>query len=290
MKHIFLLQAFGDNLVSLRLLKNFIGQDIRVHGTSLTEQIVEIVKVDEFKIEQIYDGIPAFYNLRKEPLLKSVKDFIFLIKYIKANIPSNEPVFFEKDDFRFKLMKLLLNRHILKAAKKEIGFYEDRAKVFESCLNTKIEFTSSKDFKLQGRSVVINPVGRNETRHLNKAILAFLVKSLKSSDFTISIIDHLGLYSEFESEVDNYYRKTSLKEAVNILKSADVYCGPDSLFIHLAYYYRKPYFCIMNYDSSYFLPPHSEFCSICISGDGMELLPSKFGAWLQDLEKKKVIS
>lgn len=289
MKHIFLLQAFGDNLISLTLLRNSHSHEITVHGTSLTKQIAEIIEVNDVNFKKVYDGIPAFYNFKKESFMKSVKDFIFLIKYIKVNVPSNELVFFEKDDFRFKLMKLFLNSYTLKAASKEIGFYQDRAKVIERNLGKRIEFALSKDFKLRGKSVVINPVGRNEVRHLRKDILDFLVKRMKNLDFTISLIDYLGVYSEFESNVDNYYTKTSLKEAVNILKNADVYCGPDSLFIHLAYFYQKPFFCIMNYDSSYFLPPGSEFCSICIS-DGKKNLPKKFEAWLQDLEKKKVIS
>lgn len=287
MNHLFLLQAFGDNLISLKLLSNYPNNSFKVHGTALSREIIKIVPFTYTNFVQIYDNIPAFYNIKKSTLINIFRDFIHLVRYIRYNIPVDERIFFEKDDFRFKLLKIFCFKHNFVAAKRRQNIYIDRFEMLKSHMNSKeASLVSSHSFKLTGKCALINPTGRNKLRHISPAVLEELLRHLKQHGFSVCLIDHLTIYSAFAEKVDNYYSRTSLEDAVEILKNSDLYCGPDSLFMHLAYFYEKPFFCVMNYDSSYFLPPESDFCSCIIYGENKKELSVIFSAFLGKLNNE----
>ena len=253
MKHIFLLQAYGDNAISLYILKQFcFKNDYKVHGTNLTKEIIDIVGF-EANFIKIFEKIPAFYNMRKDGVFYAIRDFFVLYRYIKLNIPINEELYFEKKDFRFKILSFLLTDYKLNSPEYNINVYEDRAISFCKKFDKNVIVYNNKKVNKK-KSILINPTGRSETRHLNKSVLEELLFILKQHEISIYFVDYLGIYETFRDKVDFYYKNTSLKEAADILRNVDLYCGPDSLFLHLAFVLNKRFFCIMNYDSSYFLP------------------------------------
>lgn len=287
MKYLFLMQAFGDNVVSLsNVMRLNNSESIRIFGTGLTNDIVRNLSYD-IKINKVFDDIPSFYNIRRDGILKSVKDFLFLIKYIKENIPIQSDILLEKKDFRFKILKALLRDYKLFAVDKELNIYIDRARFLG--INSKI-FQRKKIMDQNIDSILINPTGRSDTRHLSPKVMNAIIQNFKEYDLKIYLIDYLGFYKDFEKEVDFYYSKIKLNKAVDILKKVDLYCGPDSLFIHLAYVLDKNYFCIMNYDSSYFMPPAAiDNSHILVNKSNLNELKLKINNWLKATKENKIL-
>jgi ADP-heptose:LPS heptosyltransferase len=280
MKHIFLLQAFGDNVISLHNIEKYKKQgEFKIYGTNLTEDIKKIL---EFNIDtiKIFNEIPSFYNIRKDGFLEAIKDFYKLIIFIKISIPIHSELIFEKDDFRFRLIKLCLPSYKLIAPKVDRNVYTDRAKTILSKNSLDIFISSSHtDIK---QSILINPTGRNEKRYLSKNVIFGVLNELNERDIEVHFVDYLGVYSYIQNDVSFYYKNTKLYEAVNILKKVDLYCGPDSLFIHLAYVFQKKYFCIMNYDSSYFMPPNTNENSYILKNrDNFNEMGESFSKWIE---------
>ncbi len=286
MKHIFLLLAYGDNLTSLSLLGNVTNSNIRIHGTSLTKEVSKLLEQEDLQIHDVFKQIPAFYDVKKCGVMKSLKDFWYFIQYVRKNISKHEALFFEKNDFRYKLLKIIFFRYKMSSIHKHDNFYSDKRAALSAFLNVNLTYQGSVVMpeQKQTKTILINPTGRVALRNLEKGVLESIVMFLTNGGYQIHLIDHLKLYSNLSKKVYRYYDHTSLTQAVTILKSVDLYCGPDSLFIHLAYVFNTPYFVILNYDSSYFLPPKSKNCSFIKShphADKNKDLIKVFEKWLE---------
>ena len=71
----------------------------------------------------------------------------------------------------------------------------------------------------------------------------------------VCLIDVDGRYAVLQSRIHTYLRRPSLNDAVMALREADRYIGPDSFFMHLAYYFRIPFLAFFRPTDMYFAPP-----------------------------------
>ncbi len=282
MRHVFLLQAYGDNVISLSILNRLESSSYRIYGTKLTLEISKLLNLEK-DINIVFDEIPAFYDIRARGICAAVRDLAVLYRFVMRNIPAGDRIVFEKGDVRFWLFRLIFWRYKLEAPRKRGNAYTDRALGF--CQQ---EFAKEPDKKVNVGSypldIVINPLGRSHKKHLSKECMDRVLSACESHGLRVHLVDYLGLYSSYRKAVCSYHTNTTLKEALELLQTHPLYCGVDSLFIHLAFYFNKRFFCIMNYDSSYFMPPlaseSDRFIFAAHSEREYEELSSNFSRWL----------
>lgn len=255
--HFFLLQAYGDNLVTLSILNQLSDSPpLIVHGTKLTQIIAKILNVS-IEFHMVFDSIPSFYHIRQDGGLNAFISFFKLIHYINNTIPKGSQIVFEKSDFRLYLLKQLCPGYYFRAPFSKHNFYIDKATCFSNLLKTPMLKFTQPLRPNNPKRILINPTGSRSIKNLSFSILNNIIEIITELNIEIDFIDYQNIYTLFEHKVSNYYTNTTLEEAVLLLRNVDAYCGPDSLFIHLAYNYEKPFFCFMNYESSYYLPPNS---------------------------------
>ena len=88
MRYYVTLLGLGDNLISLSLLEQ-LDSKVNVLGTKHTKNVAQLMGIDhnQVEIDVVFNDIPAFYDIKKQGVVKAVKDFFVLIRKInKSNI------------------------------------------------------------------------------------------------------------------------------------------------------------------------------------------------------------
>lgn len=271
------LLALGDNVISLSLLSKLKGK-VKVLGTNSTIKVAELMGLDsQLSITPLFDDIPAFYDIRKQGLKKAITDIMAFRKFLKDN--NIKKLIFEKKDFRAYLLTLGLGV-LWKGASLDENVYDSRKSIIEESLREygQIQFDTYMDFS-SVQNVLIAPVSRLDEKCIKPEDLRALISVLKNKFIEIELLDYSGDYSDFKSDVDNYIHGTSLAEVKSLLLSSDLYIGADSFLIHLAYFFKKPFFVVFNKANEEFMTPatiKNDSSFLSISGISEERIVSKF--------------
>jgi len=250
------LLALGDNLISLSLLKQLNGK-IDIIGTKHTSNIVKLMQLEnKFNIVEIFDDIPAFYDIKKKGIIRAIVDFYKLIKYI--NTQNFNELIFEKKDFRTILISFLTNVKIITPNCRNINVYKKRKELIENVSHKKISFYNYKLKLCNPKKVVINPLTRVELKNIKDKHLEYIINILNKNNYEIYLIDIENKYNKFKSLVKYYLTDTTLEDVKQLISQSDLYIGGDSFLIHLAYYLQKNYFIIFYIDNDDFMPPNIE--------------------------------
>jgi ADP-heptose:LPS heptosyltransferase len=249
------LLALGDNLISLSLLEQ-LDYKVNILGTRHTLNIAKLMNIEnKLNIEIIFEDIPAFYDIKKRGIVKSVIDFYKFIIFIKRkNI--NELVF-EKKDFRTILVAFFTHVKIYYPDIQISKVYNNRKKFIENVYNKNIHLNK---YNLQLKSpkiIVINPLTRVELKNIKHSHLRYIIEELNQNGYEIYLVDIEKKYKEFEHKVRVYLTNTTLEDIKQLIKRCDLYIGGDSFLIHLSYYLQKNYFIIFYRDNDDFLPPNA---------------------------------
>jgi ADP-heptose:LPS heptosyltransferase len=248
------LQALGDNLISLCLLKE-LNEDIEIIGTKSTSEICSLIVVGhQLSVDVLYDEIPSFYNFRKKSAFKIINDIIRFRRFVKSK--KVKTLIFEKNDFRIKILTFGLSVKTYSVDKFE-NVYLSRKKMLEECFGKKINFDFEFFEPTNYKTVLINPITRLKEKNITSEDLFKLICFLRQKSFFVQLVDYDGSYSKFNVCVDEYISGTSLSDISDLIKSCDLYLGADSFLIHLAYFYKKHFFIIFNHRNDSFLPPIS---------------------------------
>lgn len=252
MKYV-LLQAYGDNVISLSMLSR-LGGKIDVIGTRLTQEVARLLELeDKFNIHVLFDDVPGFYNVRKAGVFKALKDLNIFRTYARRN--RSEGLVFEKDDFRAAVLAFgLADYH---ASKVSSQVYINRKNLFEKVSNSTLALRPAVRPQAV-RKVLINPLARAGKRNIGDADLDAMLQVLKAQGLSIELIDHTGEFARYRERVDAYYGDTTLDALKALIKGCDFFIGTDSFPIHLAYYFEKAFCIIFNFEYFDFLPPGSE--------------------------------
>jgi len=254
MKYFISLLALGDNLISLSLLKQ-LDKKVKILGTKHTKNIIELIGAnDKFDLEIVFDDIPAFYDIAKQGILQSIKDFFTFIKYIKKN--NIQEIVFEKKDFRSSLVSLFTNIKIYYPNNLNLKVYNNRQELISTVYRQSLDMKSYLLTIDKPKIIVINPLTRVELRNIKHNHLKHIIDTLKSSGYEIYLIDIENRYIEFESKVQHYLTNTTLDDVRQLIEKCDLYIGGDSFLIHLAYYLKRNYFILFYRDNDNFLPPN----------------------------------
>lgn len=277
MKYYVSLLALGDNLISLSLLEQ-LNDKVNILGTKHTKNIASLIGVEnKFNIQVVFDDIPAFYDIKKQGVLKAIFDFFKFIKYLKTN--NIEEIMLEKKDFRSSFISLLTNTKISYPNSLNSKVYENRKELIENVYKQSINVNSYR-LKIENpKKILINPLTRVELRNIKRNHLDFIINKLNKYGYEIYLIDIESRYQEFDNKVQYYLTNTTLEDVKQLIKECDLYIGGDSFLIHLAYYLQRNYFMIFYRDNNDFLPPNITqdfYIKAHDSGDFDDELKQKF--------------
>ncbi len=276
MKHYISLLALGDNLISLSMLEQ-IDTKVKVLGTKHTKNVAKLMEVEEkLDIEVIFDDIPAFYDMKKQGIVKSIKDFYKFIQYIRDN--NIDEIVFEKKDFRSNLVSIFTSAKLYYPDIIEKNVYQNRKQLIQKVYNHNISLNSYTLELNNSKIVVINPLTRVDIKNIKHEHLRYIIDMLNQNNYKIYLLDIDKKYQEFENETYSYLTNTTLDDVKQLIKRSDLYIGGDSFLIHLAYYLKKNYFMIFYRDNDDFLPPNIE--------DNFYINAHKVDDFNQEMKKK----
>jgi len=257
--HYIALQSLGDNLISLSLLKSLDkGKEINILGTKHTKDIAKLIGVDSrFNIKAIFDDVPAFYDIKKQGILKAIKDFYMFLKYVNSN--AVDEMVFEKRDFRSELVKFLTKSKVYCPDNSISNAYKKRrnliAKVYKQ--NVTLNLYPLTIAERKQKTIIINPLTKVNLRNIKYNHLKHIINELDRKGHIIYLIDLEKKYQLFKNKVRYYLSSTSLEEVKRLMKNCDLYIGGDSFLVHLAYYLKSNYFVVFYNDNYDFLPPNA---------------------------------
>lgn len=275
MRYYILLQAMGDNLITLQMLNQLKGR-VNIIGTQNTKDIANLIQVaDNMNIVVAFKDTPSFYNIRRDGLIRALMDAVKFRVLLKTLDPGH--LIFEKGGFRAKLLSLGVSKYFFCDSTKHV--YINRKRLIEGVSGSLVSLKSAIPPKQNIRKVLISPTSGGVARNINKIDLSVIVDIFKDHNCLVQLVDYGGRYESFKDLVHEYYPTTSLAEVKQLVVESDYLIGTDSFLIHLAYFYNKAFFIVFNYDYFDFLPPNSEVI-------GNYIVVNKFGDNKEEFEKK----
>jgi hypothetical protein len=252
--------GFGDSLITamtLELLESNMTTekiDFRVVGNKNTVAVWKILGFNTVANVTIFEDVPAFYNFSESKLIDVFRDLCRFRLFLKT-LPNKDTLFFERpSDIRSNLLVKGLPLYSVYVSQKS-NAYLDRAKVLGDIFSQKITFPGICNIKITAKSLLINPSARQRSRVLDFDTIRFVIEIALTFNIKVTLLDFYGELSFFEKKVTCYVFRPDLDQSIKLLKESDRYIGPDSFFVHLAYYFRVPQLAFFRRNWTYFTPP-----------------------------------
>jgi len=272
-----LLLGYGDTLITASLLEQAgaAASGIRIVGTGLVPRVAEVMRHPIRVDEVIFDEMPAFYTVKKRGIRAALADIQAFRRWSQTGLAAGSTVVFEREP-KLRNRALVAGRgcRLVEVAKQDTA-YADRARVLSALLGCDIALPPAPLGASPARSLLINPSSRVPAKALSPAVVERLTRQARAAGVDVVLIDVDGEYAGLRSQVSEYQLKPRLADAVATLRRVDRYLGPDSFFLHLAYYYRIPALAFFADDNHYFRPPG--------------LFESGAGMYLRDLDDQALI-
>lgn len=233
--------AYGDCLITLSLLErlNPAAPDFQILGTTITSEVSALLHTP-LPVTELLKDRAAFYAITEYGPGKACLDFFSLRAALKQRCDRNDILAFERNDLRTRAVKPLGIRAILPPQTHHAYF--DRQALVRQLFDTAPEWEAMVKPRAAIRSVLINPCARFGNRWLSPEIVENLIAIATQNHWALALLDPCGRYADYRHQVARYEHQTTLADAAALLQASDLYVGPDSFFIHLAYYYRVPLF------------------------------------------------
>nr|MBV6630651.1 glycosyltransferase family 9 protein [Oceanococcus sp. HetDA_MAG_MS8] len=246
--------AFGDALITLSVLERAReqGAQFNIIGTGLTRQVSEQMRFP-LPIHSILPDKAAFNTVKERGVLAAVRDLGLAWWRLGRQTNPGDMLVFERDGIRNRLLVWPGRQGCYTPTGRSV--YEDRRILLESLLGVQCPWPSLRLPQHSVRRVVINPCARYRERWLSSKVIDNVVLLAKERCWKITLIDPCGQYLQYSGRVDTYLAKPKLADAVQALLAGDLYIGPDSFFVHLAYYFNIPHFGFFQPGHLVFQPP-----------------------------------
>lgn len=250
------LLGYGDALITAALIERagVAGHRIRIVGTSITAKVGELLDQPRAPDQMLFDEVPAFYALKKHGPVQALKDGLALRRWAQSHTGAGDTLIFEKPpSIRNRWMVSGRGASIIEIPKRTT-VYQDRTEVLAPLIGDHpfppVALPSGK-----AATVLINPSSRIAEKALTVGAVRGLVDAARTRGVAVTLIDVDGTFGALADQVERYLLKPALTDAARALKASDRYIGPDSFFLHLAYYYRVPELVFFPEGSNYFRPP-----------------------------------
>jgi hypothetical protein len=244
-------QGYGDALISLQLLQRAgaLPAPLLILGSTQTVQVQDCVLRSKFEIVELFAGHARFYKLRTAGLRAVFSDLRLFRRWIAENLRADDRLLFEKRDWRNRLLSGALGRHAVAPAHTG-SVYIDRKRMIEALTGRAIELPRCVRPPRPPVSALINPSAGAPEREIGHGALRSLTSLLRRRQCRVTLVDPDGRFAHDAASFDEYHGRIALIDAAALLRRHDLYVGPDSFFIHLAYHCQVPFFAVL---------PHKEF-------------------------------
>lgn len=246
------LLAFGDSIISLALLDQARseGAEFQIIGTGITQQVAQLFR-DPLPVDQILPSKAAFNTIKERGPRAAWADWLLARRALRQRCLPGDLLVFERDDYRNRLL-------VPKGCKADYAgasgnVYQDRrdqARALFGGFASTWPTVGRPDS--EPRRVMINPCARYRRRHLQPAIMENVLALCARRNWAVTLVDPSLEYAGYRERVANYLPTPELSAAADELRHSDLYIGPDSFFIHLAYFFQVPHF-------GFFYPDHLVF-------------------------------
>jgi hypothetical protein len=249
--------GFGDALVSLSMLQQVFPepQQIRILGSSITAQIQTAIVGSQYELVEITQAHAKTFSIRTSGLGDILNEVYQVRRWSRQKLSGRDVVFFESPSLRNKILFSGMGTKLISPQRTDSA-YRDRAKMLESYTGKSIYFPDCPLPEKRPESVLINPSARDPARAISLPVLHNLRTYFQDRNVNIALMDPGATYQTLATQFDEYYGPSDLATAAANLRRHQLYIGPDSLFTHLAYYYRIPSLTLVNVNPDfYFAPP-----------------------------------
>jgi hypothetical protein len=256
MIYIFSLLGYGDCLITLSLLEQqplMAKAKCVVVGTQVTVRVAALMRDPPSSILSILPDMASFYALKKQGPFRAFADAVAVRKWGRQTLTSDDMLLFEKNDWRSGWLTPRKVAAVYKVPRRE-NVYVDRAQVLQNFCGPLIlspcETSSSRLKRL-----LLNPSSRQRSKILGAPIINAILAAAQDASVEVCLIDVDGTFKAWCDQVATYCSAPKLKDSAALLDAADCYIGPDSFFMHLAYYRKVPFFGFFQRGNVYFAPP-----------------------------------
>lgn len=253
MRHFVCLMAYGDSLITLSQLEQCDNTgNWRIIGTGVTRKVAALL-TQPLDVIEILPDKAAFNSIKEYGAQAALRDFFAVRHKLSLLSQPGDWLVFERCDLRNGLLMPRSRRQY--CAARERGAYEDRRLLVQKALGSSREWKPGARLSGPIRRILVNPCARYSHRWLTDRLMSNVIRLCRSNRWQIVLVDPCGQYGAFASEVDLYQLRPQLMEAAAELRRSDLYIGPDSFFMHLAYYYGLPHIGFFHLDNLYFMTP-----------------------------------
>ena len=254
MIHIVSLMGYGDSLITLSLIERAADAGkVRVLGSGVTEAVSALMRGPSPAIEVLLSSTASFYVVGEKGYAAAMSDALEFRRWARSTLREGDTLVFEKSGHRHRILTLGLPCNAVQIPRDSTA-YRDREARLRPYLGAQT-WPASASANAAARSVLINPAARAEARMLPLAMIEAAVRLASEAGAEVSLIDMDGRYEALRPRVTNYLRSPPLNESAAALRAADRYLGPDSFFMHLAYYFAVPQLAVFHPEDVYFAPP-----------------------------------
>lgn len=249
--------AFGDCLITGSLLEQVdgLGARARVVGTSITEAVFPLLRRPPAVDAVVFAGMPGFYSVRSHSARTTIRDLHTASSWVGQHLVAGDVAVFENGtSMRNALICARAGCRRIDVPRVH-GAYQDRYDCYSALLPGMEPFQPMPLPTAKATRLLVNPCARSRDRQLPLAMVESLVHRAKTRGIDTVLLDMNGDFAPLRDQVTTYAREPALSESVALLKSSDRYIGPDSFFVHLAYYFQVPSLSVFHRDNVYFMPP-----------------------------------
>lgn len=254
MLHLLSAMAYGDCLVTLSQLERLPpgARPYSLLGTAITGRISGLLRTPLPVVELLPDKA-AFYTIKERGPIAAVQDFLKLRWELGARARPGDVFAYERPILRNRALHP--RGCVAVYAPFASSAYDDRQALVRKLFGAAAPWQACAAPQRAVRKVLINPCARYRNRWLSPSIIENLLAIAAQRGWSLTLLDPCARYGAFRERVAHYETQLPLGEAASLLRGADLYVGPDSFFVHLAYYYAVPCFGFFHPDWLYFLLP-----------------------------------
>jgi ADP-heptose:LPS heptosyltransferase len=230
------IQGHGDALISYMIAKNIKNEELVI---ICNNQSLSLLKYYISGEKIISDEFSSLYNIRKDGILKAIKSWIILVKYLRK-ISKKDKIYFEKNDFRFIITKYFVHYNSFAPDDQSFCIYKKRQMLF----GTDFPFTyliNAEQLRLDNKKVIIFPGSRIKAKEISTNSIQQLFNVLKMYKTNIEL--HYFIHDDIPSIYlkQTYTKKfDTIENMIKAIESADIIISADSLPLHVTYFLNKP--------------------------------------------------
>ena len=235
MNYLVTIQGHGDALISYMIAKNIKNDKLVIICNNQSVSLLKNYISDE---NIISDEFSSLYNIRKDGILKAIKSWFILINYLQK-VNKNDKIYFEKNDFRFKITKLFVRSSMFAPENSHNCIYKKRQLLFD----TELPFTyliNPDQLKLINKKIIIFPGSRIKAKEISPNDIQQLFDFFNLYTHNVKLYyfvnDNIPSLNNIKSNINTF---DSIKTMINAIESADIIISADSLPLHVTYFLNK---------------------------------------------------